>query len=141
VSSPPATDSIRAADCHGGLHPGRTRLRAALAGEPAAPTTFGRRERFAAYIAHELGAPIALQLTLVEVTLADPEADAAAMREMGKRVVASCEQQHGVAAFSDPNGQGQVNLSGSPRFQAAQKGQKDLRGKVGTARSASTCGG
>ena len=30
------------------------------------------RKRFAAYVAHELGTPIALQRVLVEVTLADP---------------------------------------------------------------------
>ena len=51
------------------------------------------REGFAAYVAHELRGPIALQRALVEVTLANPNADTAALREMGERVVASCTHQ------------------------------------------------
>ena len=63
-------------------------------GERTAPALFeGDRERFAAYAAHELRAPIALQRALVEVTLADPNADTAALREMGERVLASCLRQ------------------------------------------------
>ena len=58
--------------------------------------TFEGRERFAAYVAHELRAPIALQRALVEVTLADPDADTAALREMGERVLASCLRQQRV---------------------------------------------
>ena len=54
--------------------------RAAPAGEAVAPATFEGHERFAAYAAHELRAPIGLQRALVEVTLADPDADAAALR-------------------------------------------------------------
>lgn len=50
-------------------------------------------ERFAGYVAHELRAPIALQRTLVEVTLADPDADTASLRQMGEGVVASCVRQ------------------------------------------------
>ncbi len=63
------------------------------AGERAAPAMLEGRERFAAYVAHELRGPIALQRALVEVTLADPDADAAALREMGGRVLASCVRQ------------------------------------------------
>jgi signal transduction histidine kinase len=59
------------------------------AGAPA----FGGRDCFAALVAHELRAPIALQRTLVEVTLADPDADIAALRKMGELVLASCTQQ------------------------------------------------
>lgn len=58
--------------------------------ETAAPAG---REPFAAYVAHELRAPIALQRALVEVTLADPEADVADLRAMGEGVLASCERQ------------------------------------------------
>jgi signal transduction histidine kinase len=50
-------------------------------------------ERFAAYVAHELRAPLALQRTLVEVALTDPDADAASLRKMGERVIASCTRQ------------------------------------------------
>ncbi len=48
---------------------------------------------FAAYAAHELRGEITLQLALAEATLADPNADTAALREMGKGVVAACERQ------------------------------------------------
>jgi signal transduction histidine kinase len=58
-----------------------------------APATFEEQECFAAYVAHELRTPIALQRTLVEVALADPLADTTALREMGERVIASCEHQ------------------------------------------------
>jgi signal transduction histidine kinase len=57
------------------------------------PATFEGRERFVAYVAHELRTPIALRLALVELALADPHADTAALRAMGEEVVASCEQQ------------------------------------------------
>jgi len=48
---------------------------------------------FAAYVAHELRTPVALQLALAEATLADPNADVVAWREMGEGVVACCDQQ------------------------------------------------
>jgi signal transduction histidine kinase len=63
-----------------------------------APTT-GRsavrkdQERFAAYVAHELRTPIALQRALAEAALAEPHADTAALRAMAQDIVASCEQQ------------------------------------------------
>jgi signal transduction histidine kinase len=48
---------------------------------------------FLAYAAHELRGAITLQQTLAEVTLADPNADTAALREMGEGVLAACERQ------------------------------------------------
>jgi len=48
---------------------------------------------FIVYAAHELRGEITLQLALAESTLADPDADTAALREMGEGVVASCERQ------------------------------------------------
>ena len=48
---------------------------------------------FVAYAAHELRGEITLQLTLAEATLADPDADTAALREMGEQVAAACERQ------------------------------------------------
>jgi signal transduction histidine kinase len=54
---------------------------------------FDDRECFTALVAHELRAPIALQRALVEVTLADPNADTAALRAMGEHILASCTQQ------------------------------------------------
>jgi signal transduction histidine kinase len=49
-----------------------------------------------------LRAPIALQRALVEVTLSDPHVDAATLREMGERIVASCiRQQRMIDALLD----------------------------------------
>jgi signal transduction histidine kinase len=52
-----------------------------------------RERRFVAYAAHELRGEIAVQLTRAEVALSDPNADVAALREMGEGVVAGCERQ------------------------------------------------
>ena len=70
-----------------------TRRTFTSAGGSNAFATFEGRERFAAYVAHELRAPIALQRALVEVALANPTADVPALREMGDRVIASCSAQ------------------------------------------------
>jgi hypothetical protein len=43
---------------------------------------------------HELRTPITFQRALVEVALADPHADTAALRAMGDVVLASCDEQH-----------------------------------------------
>jgi signal transduction histidine kinase len=48
---------------------------------------------FVAYAAHELRGEITLQLVLVEAALADPNAGAATLREMGEQVAAGCERQ------------------------------------------------
>ena len=48
---------------------------------------------FVAYAAHELRGSITLQRTLAEVALADPDADAVALRAMGERVAAACVRQ------------------------------------------------
>lgn len=50
-------------------------------------------ECFAAYAAHELRREVTLQLALAGIVLADPDADATALREMGERVVAGCKRQ------------------------------------------------
>jgi signal transduction histidine kinase len=51
------------------------------------------QNRFLAYAAHELRGEISLQLTLAQATLADPNADTAALRDMGEGVVAACWRQ------------------------------------------------
>jgi len=51
------------------------------------------QERFAAYVAHELRTPIALQRAVAETALTDPHADTAALRALAHAVIASCEQQ------------------------------------------------
>jgi signal transduction histidine kinase len=48
---------------------------------------------FVAYAAHELRGEISVQLTLAQATLADPHADAAALRQMGEGIVAACWRQ------------------------------------------------
>jgi len=56
--------------------------------------TFGSgEERFAACVAHELRTPLATQRALLELALADPDADVAAWRETGEGVLRACRQQ------------------------------------------------
>ncbi len=50
-------------------------------------------ERFAAYAAHELRNELALLHVLAGVALADPAADAIALRTMGERVIDGCRRQ------------------------------------------------
>jgi signal transduction histidine kinase len=66
---------------------------AASARGPIASDSVEAQQRFLACAAHELRGSITLQRTLAEVALADPNADTAALREMGERVVAACERQ------------------------------------------------
>lgn len=54
---------------------------------------FDGGERFAAYVAHELRTPLATQRALLELALADPNADAASWREIGEDVLCACRQQ------------------------------------------------
>jgi signal transduction histidine kinase len=61
--------------------------------ERATLALFESRERFAACVAHELRTPLATQRALLEVALADPDADAASWREIGADVLDACRQQ------------------------------------------------
>lgn len=56
-------------------------------------TQFEGRERFAACVAHELRTPLATQQALLELALADPNADVAMWREIGEDVLGACKQQ------------------------------------------------
>ncbi len=49
--------------------------------------------RFAAYVAHELRTPLATQRALLELALADLDADVASWREIGEDVLGACRQQ------------------------------------------------
>jgi signal transduction histidine kinase len=53
----------------------------------------GRPEHFAAYVAHELRTPLATQRALLELALADRNADVASWREIGEDVLGACRQQ------------------------------------------------
>jgi signal transduction histidine kinase len=50
-------------------------------------------ERFAAYVAHELRTPLATQRALLELALADLDADVDSWREIGEDVLGACRQQ------------------------------------------------
>ncbi len=64
------------------------------AGEPVvSPSTFDRQGRFAGYVAHELRTPMATQRALLELALADRNADVAGWREVGEDVLRACRQQ------------------------------------------------
>jgi signal transduction histidine kinase len=64
------------------------------AGQVAHPSdTGGEQRRFVAYAAHELRTPLTTQRTLLELALADPEADVACWREIGEGVLDACKQQ------------------------------------------------
>jgi signal transduction histidine kinase len=68
-------------------------LLAASTGEPvASPLTFAR-EGFAGYVAHELRTPLATQRALLELALADRNAEVADWREVGEDVLRACRQQ------------------------------------------------
>jgi signal transduction histidine kinase len=49
--------------------------------------------RFLAYAAHELRTPLATQRALLELALADPDADVATWREIGEDVLCACNRQ------------------------------------------------
>jgi signal transduction histidine kinase len=73
-------------------------LQAGFAVDPNAKESGARAAPFAAYIAHELRNPLATQRALLELALADPNADIAAWREVGHDVLAACRQQERVLA-------------------------------------------
>jgi len=54
---------------------------------------FRAQRQFVANASHELRTPLAVQRTLAQVALADPDADAASLRAAHERVLASGEQQ------------------------------------------------
>jgi signal transduction histidine kinase len=56
-------------------------------------TAFESQRRFVANASHELRTPITVERTLVEVALADPEADVESLRATCRRVLAASEQQ------------------------------------------------
>lgn len=54
---------------------------------------FEVRAGFAAYVAHELRTPLATQRALLELALADPNADLVTWREIGEDVLRACARQ------------------------------------------------
>jgi len=69
-----------------------------------------RAAPFAAYIAHELRSPLATQRALLELALADPDADIAAWREVAHDLLAACKQQERVLAACITLSRGKAGL-------------------------------
>jgi signal transduction histidine kinase len=63
------------------------------AGESSASGAVEGGARFATYAAHELRTPLATQRALLELVLADPNADLATWRGIGEDVLGACRQQ------------------------------------------------
>ena len=61
--------------------------------EPASPVLLDDGERFAAFLAHELRTPLATQCALLELALADRNADLASWQEIAEDVLGACRQQ------------------------------------------------
>jgi signal transduction histidine kinase len=59
-------------------------------------TAFEAQKRFVANASHELRTPLTVQRALIEVALADPDADAASLREVCRRILAAGEDQERV---------------------------------------------
>jgi signal transduction histidine kinase len=93
----PAIDQLDSSMCGPDSQCGQALARVPLSVAEIGPlgesATLRGQELFAAYVAHELRTPIAIQRAVAEATLADPHADTAALRAMGEEVVACCEQQ------------------------------------------------
>jgi signal transduction histidine kinase len=74
----------------------------AVAGNERTPVAFASvddaQQLILAFATHELRGEIAVQRTLAEVALADPDAGAAVLRELGERVVVACERQERLLA-------------------------------------------
>jgi signal transduction histidine kinase len=88
-----AGTAVRAASRHRRPAPDRVALQDGVAGRPAAGAGSVGQTHFAAYVAHELRQPLATQCALLELALADPEADTATWRETGRAVLGACRQQ------------------------------------------------
>jgi signal transduction histidine kinase len=67
-------------------------------GEPARRGVLASEDRFAGYVAHELRTSLATQRALLELALADANADAAGWREIGEDVLRLCRQQERLLA-------------------------------------------
>jgi signal transduction histidine kinase len=70
-----------------------TRMRAGQRMQTTGERAMPGGEQFAAYVAHELRTPLATQRALLELALADPNADVASWREIGEDVLGACRQQ------------------------------------------------
>lgn len=86
---------------------------------------FRTQRQFAANASHELRTPLAWQRTLVQVALADPDADAGSLRAAHERVLAAGAQQERIIEALLMLARGQAGLARKDRFDLA-----DLAGQV-----------
>jgi signal transduction histidine kinase len=92
---------------------------------------FRAQRQFAANASHELRTPLAWQRTLVQVALADPDADAGSLRAAHERVLAAGAHQERIIEALLMLARGQAGLARKDRFDLA-----DLAGQVIAARQA-----
>ena len=92
---------------------------------------FWAQRQFAANASHELRTPLAWQRTLVQVALADPDADAGSLRAAHERVLAAGAQQERIIEALLMLARGQAGLARKDRFDLA-----DLAGQVIATRQA-----
>jgi signal transduction histidine kinase len=81
--------------------------------------SFRAQRQFVANASHELRTPLAWQRTLVQVTLADPDADAALLRAAHERVLASGAHQERIIEALLTLSRGQAGLDGREPFDLA----------------------
>jgi signal transduction histidine kinase len=86
-----------------------------------------RTAPFAAYIAHELRNPLATQRALLELALADPDADVAAWRAVGRGVLEGCKQQERVLAACLKLSRSEAGLDGCELLDLAEITAERLR--------------
>jgi signal transduction histidine kinase len=77
------------------------------------------QRQFAANASHELRTPLAWQQTLIQVALADPDADAESLRAAHERVLAAGAQQERIIEALLTLTRGQVGLAKRDRFDLA----------------------
>jgi signal transduction histidine kinase len=92
---------------------------------------FRAQRQFAANASHELRTPLAWQRTLVQVALADPDADAESLRAAHERVLAAGAQQERIIEALLMLARGQAGLAKRDQFDLAE-----LAGQVTASRQA-----
>jgi signal transduction histidine kinase len=98
-------------------------------------SAFESQRQFVANASHELRTPLAWQRTLVQVALADPEADAVSLRTAHERVLASGAQQERLIEALLTLTRGQAGLEKREAFDLAPVARQVLRTRQSEARA------
>ena len=96
--------------------------------------SFASQRQFAANASHELRTPLAWQRTLVQVALADPDADAESLRAAHERVLASGAQQERIIEALLTLTRGQAGLDRREPFDLATLAGRVLHARQSQAR-------